>query len=166
MLLLHITFILFFLLFVTAYLRVNNTRDILTEDDESDAVLFYLATSIHIVAIAVLFCSTHESLSSAALIFDAYTNTFLGFWKALAPVYGKVLLTMALFLFVFTFLSRFFAKQIIVITKAWHFNDNAQERQIVLIFITSAIFLGLILISGQYIETLAISYVPVRGGIN
>jgi hypothetical protein len=166
MLLLHVTFILFFLLFVTAYLRVNNTRTVMANDDESDTVLFYLATCIHIVAIAVLFNSTHESLNSAALIFQGYSGAFLEFWQALAPVYGKILVTIALFLFVFTFLSRFFAKQIIAITKAWRLDDVRQEKQIVLVFITASIFLGLIIISHQYIETLAISYVPVLGGIN
>ncbi|WP_346883193.1 hypothetical protein [uncultured Algibacter sp.] len=166
MLLLQLTFLFFFLFFVVSYLRINNTKEVLTQEDESDTVLFYFATAIHVIAIAVLFHSTHESLNSTALILNSYPNSFFGFWLELAPVYGKILLTIAGTLLLFTFLSRFFAKQTLKVTKALNSNTTDQEAETILIFMTSAIFLGLVIISYQFIETLAISYVPVLGGIN
>ena len=83
------------------YLRINNAKSVLFEEDESDSVLFFIATSIHVVAISILFHSCHESLNSSALIFESFNYSFIDFWKNLLPVYGKIILTIAIVLFIF-----------------------------------------------------------------
>ena len=91
---------------------------------------------------------------------------FKDFWISIAPVYGKILLTVIIVLFIYTILSKICAKQTIRITKAFDSNSSGQEQQVMLIFLTSAIFLGLVIVSYDFIENLAISYVPIIGGIN